>query len=146
MRKYIDQEHKLYKSLADFKKKCKCGHTVYVGKNNPNKKNYVICSHCGTRVYYYKHDQDQYDRKVRKDEFIFKFNKCLNETLTSEINKDRKRKVNKKRLKKKTFKNNNDYFKFFNNDKYTVYIVEKDIKNGTIVIYYGLKIGRPKKK
>ena len=57
---------------------------------------------------------------------------------------NRKRQVDKNKLKKKYFNNNADYFTFCNKIDITIYVVEYTEK-GKIRVYYGAKLGRPKK-
>ena len=54
--------------------------------------------------------------------------------------------IDKKKLKRKCFKNNSDYFKFCKNMTEQIYIVgTTSSKSGKIVVYYGAKLGRPPK-
>lgn len=54
--------------------------------------------------------------------------------------------INKKKLKKRYFKNNSDYFTFCKNMTVQIYIVDTtSSKPEKIIVYYGAKLGRPPK-
>ena len=57
------EEQKIADKLTQYRKKCKCGHTMYL-IDNP----YKICSHCGSPVF-----------RDEKAKFIYKVGgmKCL---------------------------------------------------------------------
>ena len=78
---------------------------------------------------------------------MFKLNKCLDQA-KEDINKAMRngRVIDKKKLKRKYFKNNSDYFKFCKNMTVQIYIVDTtSSKSGKIIVYYGAKLGRPPK-
>ena len=140
-KKYKD----LYSKIADEKQKCtktcKCGHRVMVAYSS--KKDYVTCSWCKSRVYYDDAKQKEYDRQVARNEFIFKVNNYMNKKV-EEDNFKSKRKP--KTFKTKTFNENKDYIKFYNDNEgvITLYDVEFTPEH-TIKIYYTKKMGRPRK-
>lgn len=143
--RFIDFNQRLDNAVANCKKKCKCGHTRVVPYSS--KYEYVICSCCGGRLYFDDAKQKEYDDKVAKNEFMFKLNKCLNQA-KKDISKtmDKGRVIDKKKLKRKYFKNNTDYFKFCKDITIQIYIVDTtSSKSGKIIVYYGKKLGRPPK-
>lgn len=142
--RFIDFNQRLDNAVADCKKKCKCGHTKVVPYST--KYEYLICNWCGGRLYFDDAKQKEYDDKVAKNEFMFKLNKCLDQA-KEDINKAMRkgRVIDKKKLKRKYFKNNSDYFKFCKDVTIQIYIVDTTIKSGKIVVYYGAKLGRPPK-
>ena len=144
-KRFIDFNQILDNAVANCKKKCKCGHTRVVPYSS--KHEYVICSCCGGRLYFDDAKQKEYDDKVAKNEFMFKLNKCLNQDKKDISKTVRKgRVIDKKKLKRKYFKNNLDYFKFCKNMTVQIYIVDTtSSKSGKIIVYYGKKLGRPPK-
>lgn len=76
MKKYIDSTQLLVEKLSLLKKRCKCGHTQVVPYST--KREYVLCSWCGSRLYRDDSKQLVYDNKVKKDEFMMKLRTCLN--------------------------------------------------------------------
>jgi len=74
-RRYINYEHFVTDSLADFKKRCRCGHTQLVPKLK--EREYILCSWCGGRLYFNDKKQKEYDRKRDCDEFRSKFKKYI---------------------------------------------------------------------
>ena len=148
-KRFMDFNHRLDKSVANCKKKCKCGHTKVVPYST--KYEYLICNWCGRRLYFDDAKQKEYDDKVAKNEFMFKLNKCLDqskEDINKDINKDMKkgRAIDKKKLKRRYFKNNSEYFTFCKNMTVQIYIVDTtSSKSGKIIVYYGAKLGRPPK-
>ena len=142
-KKFIDWNQRMDNVLTDLKKRCRCGHTKVVPKSN--KFEYVLCNWCGGRLYYDDAKQKEYEKKVDKEEFKYKLNKTIEKTNKKVEPMKRKRQINTSKMKKKTFNSNNDYFKFCNSINVTIYIVEYTDK-GKIRIYYGAKIGRPKKQ
>ena len=144
-RKFMDFNQRLDDAISDCKKKCKCGHTMLVPYSS--KHEYVICSWCGGRLYFNNDKQKEYDKKVAKNDFMFKLNKCLEQT-KKDISKtmDKDRVINKKKLKRRYFKNRADYFTFCKNMTVQIYIVDTtSSKSGKIIVYYGAKLGRPPK-
>lgn len=141
MKKYIDAYQKLDDKLSHLKKTCKCGHTQIVPVSS--RYEYVLCKYCGTRLYRDNKKQREYDKKVRKNDFVYKLNKCL-KYLNKDVTKTDKRIVNKDKLKKKYFDNNFQYFNFSKKPNITIYIVTKT-DSGRIKVYYGPKKGRPRK-
>ena len=141
--RFIDFNQRLDIAVADCKKKCKCGHTKVVPYST--KYEYLICNWCGGRLYFDDAKQKEYDDKVDKEEFKYRLNKTIEKTNKKVEPMKRKRQINTSKIKKKTFKSNTDYFKFCNNINVTIYIVEYTDK-GKIRIYYGAKVGRPKKQ
>ena len=132
-------------AVADYKKKCKCGHTKVVPYST--KYEYLICNWCRGRLYFDDAKQKEYDDKIAKNEFMFKLNKCLDQAKEN-INKDMRkgRVIDKKKLKRRYFKNYSDYFTFCKNMTVQIYIVDTtSSKSGKIVVYYGAKLGRPPK-
>ena len=77
---------------------------------------------------------------------MFKLNKCLNKD-ENDINKNNNKHklINKKKLKRRYFNKNIDYFKFCKKGTMKIYIVDTSNKSGKIVVYYGPKLGRPPK-
>lgn len=142
-KKFMDFNQRLDDAISDCKRKCKCGHTKVVPKSN--KFEYVICNWCGGRLYYDDAKQKEYEKKVNKEEFKYKLNKTIEKANKKVEPMKRKRQINTSKMKKKTFKSNNDYFKFCNSINVTIYIVEYTDK-GNIRIYYGAKVGRPNKQ
>ena len=143
--KFIDFNQRLYDAIANCKKKCKCGHTKVVPYST--KYEYLICNWCGGRLYFDDAKQKEYDKKVVKNDFMFKLNKCLDQS-KDDINKDMKkgRVIDKKKLKRRYFNNNSDYFTFCKNMTAQIYIVDTtSSKSGKIIVYYGAKLGRPSK-
>ena len=143
--RFIDFNQKLDIAVADCKKKCKCGHIMLVPYSS--KHEYVICNWCGGRLYFDDAKQKEYDDKVAKNEFMFKLNKCLNQA-KKDISKImyKGRVIDKKKLKRKYFKNNADYFTFCKDVTIQIYIVDTtSSKSGKIIVYYGAKLGRPPK-
>lgn len=144
MERFIDYNQKLDNVLANYKKKCKCGHTRVVCPSY--KRDYVICSWCGSRIYSDDKKQAAYDKKVAKNEFMYRLNKYLQES----EEKDRKKRDNKmqnkrnnKKIKRRYFKSNDKYFKFCDRIDITIYSVH--FTDSSIVVHYGAKLGRPKK-
>ena len=143
--RFMDFNQRLDNAVANCKKKCRCGHTMLVPYSS--KHEYVICSLCGGRLYFDDAKQKEYNDKVAKNEFMFKLNKCLNQA-KKDISKtmDKGRVTDKKKLKRKYFKSNSDYFKFCKNMSVQIYIVDTtSSKSGKIIVYYGAKLGRPPK-
>ena len=143
--KFIDFNQRLDNAVANCKKKCKCGHTKVVPYST--KYEYLICNWCGGRLYFDDAKQKEYDDKVAKNDFMFKLNKCLDQA-KEDISKtmDKGRVIDKKKLKRKCFKNNSDYFKFCKNTTVQIYIVDTtSSESGKIIVYYGTKLGRPLK-
>ena len=143
--RFIDFNQKLDNILADYKKKCKCGHTKVVPYSS--KYEYLICSWCGRRLYFDDAKQKEYDKKVAKNNFMFKLNKCLDQA-KEDVNKtmDKGRGIDKKKLKRRYFNNNTEYFNFCRNMTVQIYIVDMtSSKSGKIIVYYGAKLGRPPK-
>ena len=83
-----------------------------------------------------------------------------NDCLDNPINQDSRKPVNykeypykierlekekKKKLKRRYFNKNIDYFKFCKKGTMKIYIVDTSNKSGKIVVYYGPKLGRPPK-
>lgn len=61
-------ELKLTNAITEAKKKCRCGHTqLLINKKN---RDYVLCTYCGTRLYYDNCKQKEYNLKIDKDNFI----------------------------------------------------------------------------
>ena len=58
--------------------------------------------------------------------------------------KKRSTRLNRKNMKKRYFKSNTEYFKFCDRIDITIYIVDTT-KADKIVVWYGAKLGRPKK-
>ena len=144
-KRFIDFNQRLDNAVSDCKKKCKCGHTRVVPYSS--KYEYVICSCCGGRLYFDDAKQKEYDDKVAKNDFMFKLNKCLDQS-KKDISKtmDKGRTINKKKLKRRYFNNNTEYFNFCRNMTVQIYIVgTTSSKSGKIVVYYGAKLGRPPK-
>lgn len=143
-KRFIDFYQKLDSAVSNYKKKCKCGHTSVVPHSS--KYEYVMCSWCGGRLYFDDAKQKEYDKKVAKNDFMFKLNKCLDQA-KKDINKTmgKGRVINKKKLKKKCFKNNLEYFAFCKDVTVQIYIVDTTSKSGKIVVYYGARLGRPPK-
>ena len=149
-KRFIDYDQKLDNALVELKRKCKCGHTKII----PYNKNfeYVICSWCGARIYRDEEKQKNYDKDCEKKEFMFKLNQCMdyiNKNLEEpcddiELHYMEDKKFEKKRLKRKYFKDNGDYFNFCNDNNIKVYIVSIT-PSGKIVVYYGPRVGRPPK-
>lgn len=140
--KCIDYNQKLDNALACCKRKCKCGHTKVVPFSI--KRDYVLCGWCGSRIYFEEEKQQKYDEKVAKDNFIFQLNKVIQRNQEKKkMKKDRV--VDKSKLKKKYFKNNSDYFAFCKDVTVQIYIVDTTSKTGKIIVYYGAKLGRPRK-
>ena len=140
----MDFNHRLDKALGDYKKKCKCGHTKVVPYST--KYEYLICNWCGGRLYFDDAKQKEYDNKVAKNEFMFKLNKCLDQSKEDTNKAMRKsRVIDKKKLKRRYFNNNAEYFNFCKNMTIQVYIVDTTSKSGKIVVYYGARLGRPPK-
>lgn len=141
-KKYIDWYQRVDDVTAKLKKKCKCGHSKIVPYSS--KYEYLICNWCGRRLYYDDEKQKEYDKKVAKENFMFNLKKYINEE--EEKNMLKENIMNKKCLKRKYFKNNADYFDFCKNVKVQIYIVDTtSSKTGNIIVYYGNKLGRPKK-
>lgn len=139
--RFIDYNSRLDEALAHCKRKCKCGHVVCI---TPSKnREYIICTWCGGRIYFDENKQTKYDKRVAKNDFMYQLNKCLNKN-KEEKNMKRKRPVSKSKLKRKYFNNNADYFTFCKKIDITIYIVEY-ADNGKIKVYYGAKLGRPRK-
>lgn len=61
--------------MTDAKKKCKCGHTQLVYKNN--QRDYGTCTWCGRRLYVDDKKQLEYNKKRDREEFISKFKNYL---------------------------------------------------------------------
>ena len=144
-RKFMDFNQRLDDAIADCKRKCKCGHIMLVPYSS--KHEYIICNWCGGRLYFDDAKQKEYDDKIAKNEFMFKLNKCLDQAKEN-INKDMRkgRVIDKKKLKRRYFKNYSDYFTFCKNMTVQIYIVgTTSSKSGKIVVYYGAKLGRPPK-
>ena len=142
-KKFIDWNQKIDTVLIDLKKKCRRGHTNVVPKSN--KHDYVICNWCGVHLYYDDVRQKEYEKKVDKEEFMYKLNETIEKANKKVEPMKRKRQINTDKMKKKIFKNNSEYFNFCNKINVTIYIVEYTDK-GYIRIYYGAKVGRPKKQ
>lgn len=143
-KRFMDFNHRLDKALGDYKKKCKCGHTKVVPYST--KYEYLICNWCGGRLYFDDAKQKEYDDKVAKNEFMFKLNKCLDQSKEDTNKAMRKsRVIDKKKLKRRYFNNNAEYFNFCKNMTIQVYIVDTTSKSGKIVVYYGARLGRPPK-
>lgn len=68
----ILKEHKRQNKFANkyepFRRYCSCGHSVYI----PSKIKFIICSHCGNRVYFNEEDK-------KRDDFKNKLRGLLNE-------------------------------------------------------------------
>lgn len=142
--KFMDFNQRLDNAVANCKKKCKCGHTRVVPYSS--KHEYVICSWCGGRLYFDDAKQKEYDKKVAKNDFMFKLNKCLDQAKKDISETMRKgRVIDKKKLKRKYFKNNADYFTFCKDVTIQIYVVDTTSKAGKIVVYYGTRLGRPPK-
>ena len=108
--RFIDFNQQLDNAVEKCKKKCKCGHTKVVPYSS--KYEYLICSWCGGRLYFDDAKQKEYDDEVAKNDFMFKLNKCLNKDENEIKNNNSKRKlINKKKLKRRYFNKNIDYFK-----------------------------------
>lgn len=136
--KFMDFNQRLDNAVANCKKKCKCGHTRVVPYSS--KHEYVICSWCGGRLYFDDAKQKEYDKKVAKNDFMFKLNKCLDQAKKDISETMRKgRVIDKKKLKRKYFKNNADYFTFCKDVTIQIYIVDTTSKTGKIVVYYTMK-------
>ena len=58
---------KIENALSCCKRKCICGHTQIITKRKNLE--YVICTHCGGRIYYDKIKQKEHDNKCNKEEF-----------------------------------------------------------------------------
>ena len=141
-KKYIDWYQKVDDVTACLKKECKCGHRKLVPYSS--KYEYVLCNWCGARLYYDDNKQQEWDKKVAKENFIFNLNKCIEEKNIEDMLIDKIR--NKKNLKRKYFKTNEEYLVFCKDSKIQIYIVDtKSSKTGNIIVYYGAKMGRPKK-
>lgn len=150
-KKFMDFDQKLDNALATLKRKCKCGHTKIIPYSK--RYEYVICNWCGSRIYRDIEKQKKYDEESSKKDFLFKLNQCMNyikDNLEESYENvkmsyfDDDNQINKKELKRKCFKNNDDYFEFCNNNHIKVYIVNVS-DDGKIILYYGAKIGRPPK-
>lgn len=136
----IDWNHKVDEVLVNLRKKCKCGHTQVVPYSR--KYDHTICHYCGGRLYYDDKKQKEYDEKCKKEMFRLRMNKSLKEaTEKQKREKQIKKMVDKKKLKRKYFKTNLDYFNFCKNMTIEIYIVNKT-DSGNIVVYYGNKLGR----
>jgi len=136
--KYKKISSKLGDADAEGRRKCKCGHTIIF--HRVIKSGYLICSWCGSRVYYDVEKQKEYDKEVAKNEFIFKVKNEIN-------NANNKIKVETdKDLKTKTFNSNDLYLQFYNENgsQITIHKIEIGPK-GSIKIYYGKRCGRPRK-
>lgn len=139
--KYIDWNQRLDEAVSHLKKKCKCGHTKIVPYSN--KRGYVLCNWCGSRLYRDDKKQKEYDKRVNKAEFCYNIRKAVEK---KEEHENKKRRIlEKKNLKRKYFKNNKDYFKFCKNVSIKIYLVDTTTKSGNIVVYYGARLGRPPK-
>ena len=119
-------DRKIEEGLASCRRKCKCGHSTSVPYSS--KREYVICSWCGGRVYHDIKKQKQYDEKCYKENFKYNLNKML------KIVNDTKKK--KQKLRRKTFKKNDEYFKYCNKVNINVYLVNFDDDKKNIVVYY----------
>ena len=86
--KFIDFNQRFDNAIANCKKRCKCGHTRAVPYSS--KYEYVICSWCGGRLYFDDAKQKEYDKRVAKNDFVFKLNKCLDQA-KKDINKTMKK-------------------------------------------------------
>ena len=135
--KFMDYNQKLESVLVKYKKKCKCGHTKIVPPSRHYE--YLICDWCGGRLYHDENKQKEHNKKVAKDNFLYNVRKFLSE-------ENKMKKIDKKKLKKKCLKNSEEYFKFCNNDKIQIYIVETVTNSEKVIVYYGKKLGRPKRK
>ena len=136
----IDWNHRIDEVLVNLKRKCKCGHTQVVPYSR--KYDYAICHYCGGRLYYDDQKQKQYDEKCKKEMFRLRMNRTLEKaTEKQKREKQIKKMVDKKKLKRKYFKTNIDYFNFCKNMTIEIYIVNKT-NSGNIVVYYGAKPGR----
>lgn len=143
-KKFIDFNQRLDNAVANCKKKCKCGHTKVVPYSS--KYEYILCSWCGGRLYFDDDKQKEYDDRVAKNDFVFNLNKCLEKRNKQMDEKEKKsRTINKKNLKRKYFKSNNEYFKFCNKPSIKIYFVYFIEKSGNIAVYYGARLGRPPK-
>lgn len=147
-KKFIDFNQRLDNAIADCKKKCKCGHTKIVPYSS--KYDYILCSWCGGRLYFDDNKQKEYDDRVAKNDFVFKLNKCLEKRNIQKNNNDNEKEkenktINKKKLKRKYFKSNNEYFKFCNKPTIKIYFVYFIEKTGNIAVCYGARLGRPPK-
>lgn len=75
MKRFIDNEQKLYDAVADYKKKCRCGHTQLI---TPKKDvEFVLCTHCSGRLYLDDTKQAKYNTKRELEEFRFKLAQYL---------------------------------------------------------------------
>lgn len=141
-KRYIDYNQRLDYVCAELKKKCRCGHTQIVPMSS--KREYVLCKWCNARLYWDDNKQQEYNKKVAKDNFIFNLKKCIKDKEKESMLREEI--MNKKNLKRKYFKNNADYFNFCKDVKIQIYIVDTtSSKSGNIIVYYGTKLGRPKK-
>lgn len=137
--RYIDNKQKLDTVLAQYKKKCSCGHTQIVFPKNE----FVICKWCGHKLYYNDNVQKIYNEKIAKDNFMKKLNECINEIQKKETKK-KELMEKKKKMHRKYFKDNKSYFAFCHRPDITIYIVDRT-NGGNIKVFYGAKLGRPKK-
>ena len=143
---YIDHNARIDDVYAKFKRKCKCGHSMIIPNNG--RWEYRLCKWCGGRMYIDKEKQKIYDRKREEEEYRFnleRFKNMLKDCISNIEEMEKQAKL--KKLKRKFFKKDKDYFKFCDRDDVTIYNVVIGLKSNDkkIMVYYGPKRGRPKR-
>lgn len=64
------EEQRLIDVRMQFKRTCTCGHTMAIYPTM--KKDYIVCSWCGRKVFKDIERQKEHDEKVKRDEFRLK--------------------------------------------------------------------------
>lgn len=127
--KYIDNNAKIDDMYANFKRKCKCGHSVIVPKTG--KLEFRLCHWCGGRMYRDPIKQQIYEEQRELNEFKFMLKKCINNI--EKMEKERENMLNK-RLRHKEFKNNKSYLDFCKRND--VHIIDTTMVDNKIYAHY----------
>lgn len=63
---------KLHDITSTYKRKCSCGHSVSTLPIHVYKKDFVICTWCGKKVFKDIEKQTEHDEKLKKEDFRLK--------------------------------------------------------------------------
>lgn len=75
-------EEKLHSIKSNYNRKCSCGHSVSTLPIHIYKKNYVVCTWCGKKVFKDIEKQVEQDEKIKREEFRFKLQQAMSKTNT----------------------------------------------------------------
>lgn len=60
---------KLENERMNYRRKCSCGHSVFILPGYKNSKDYVICNWCHKKVYNTDEKQKEHNKKIERENF-----------------------------------------------------------------------------